>query len=280
VQRRHSIRHLLWRSVVATAGTVGIGLGVYPLGNQLGTAIARARRGRPQPRGLAKAIAAEWAMAAAVSAARPVGLIGLPVVRPRARGLRPVILLHGFAMGRANFLILANRLSLSGLGPIGGFEYWSLGTVPRAAERLGALIEEVCASTGADRVDLVGHSMGGVVGRWFVTASGGAPRVANLVTIGSPHRGTPLSRFGAGAARIELADGSELLARLASLPMPDGVRITTIWSRADGLVSSRHHATIEGADEVAYDDLGHLAMLASGRVAREIVARLRSPSTM
>lgn len=274
MQRRHSLRHLFWRSMTATAGGVAVALGVYPLGNQLAVALARRVAGRPQPKGVVRAVAGEWAMAALVTAARPVGILGLPVVKPWARGPRPVILLHGYLMGRANFIVLANRLSLAGLGPLYGFEYWSLGKVAGAAHRLSLFIEEVCARSGSRQVDLVGHSMGGMVARYYVTAASGAPRVVNLVTIGSPHRGTAFSRFGVGDPAVELDRESVLIRRLAAMPLPEGLRVTSIWSRADGLVSSRRAAALDGADEIVYDDLGHLALLASPRVAREIATRL------
>lgn len=251
-------------------------LGVYPLANQVGVAMARAAAGKPQPEGLGRAVAAEWAVAAAIAAARPLGFFGMPVVRPGAVGPRPVLLLHGYAMGRANFLLLANRLSLAKLGPLIGFEYWTLGGVGPASARLGAFVEELCARTGHTQVDIVGHSLGGMVGRHYAVAGAGAARVKNLITIGSPHGGTPLARFGLGRTAIELDAESAFVRELAGRPVPAGVRVTAIWSRADGLVSGRDQAFLAGAELVEFENLGHLSLLASRRVTREIVARLRT----
>jgi hypothetical protein len=50
-----------------------------------------------------------------------------------------------------------------------------------------------------------------------------------------------------------------------------------VWSRADGLVSGRQLAHWPGAEVLEYGDLGHLALLASRRVAREVIARLKRP---
>jgi hypothetical protein len=179
-------------------------------------------------------------------------------------------MLHGFAQGSANFLVLAARLRAAGLGPLHGFEYWTLGRVSRAAESLGRFVD----SLGAPQVDLIGHSMGGVVARAYATLHGGASRVANLITIGSPHHGTAVSKFGLGWPTVELATGAELLRRLRDAPAPPGVRFTCIWSRADGLVSSAAEAHVDGAEEIVYDDLGHLQLLVSRRVADEVIARL------
>jgi pimeloyl-ACP methyl ester carboxylesterase len=273
MQKRHSLGHLFWRGVVAAGGQVAFVSGVYPLGNQLGVALSRAVARKPQPPGLLRAVAGEWAMAQLIAAARPLGFFGLPVVR-RAAGPRPVLLLHGYAMGRANFLLLANRLALAGLGPLVGFEYWTLGGVEKASRALAAFVEEVCVRLGCPQVDLVGHSMGGMVARHYATLGAGASRVRHLVTLGSPHGGTPLARFGIGKPSRELAADSELVRQMAAVPVPPEVDFTLIWSRTDGLVSGRHGALLDGAEVLEFHDLGHLALLGSRRVARELAVRL------
>lgn len=215
----------------------------------------------------------EWGMAAAVSAARPAGFLPLPGAR--REGPRPVIVLHGYAMNRANFLPLAYRLSRAGLGPIVGFEYWTLGRTAAAARQLAWFVDHVHALTGAPQVDIIGHSMGGVVARYYVTLGGGDGAVHRLITIGSPHGGTDISRVGIGHANRELVIGSKLVTRLAAAPRPQLTRITTILSRADALVPAAQQAEIPGAERIVYDDLGHVAMLGSRRVAREIIHRLK-----
>src|SRR5262249_14703105 len=112
MQRRHPIGHLFWRSGVAVISHLMMFTGLYPL-------VPHAVR-RPRP---AKAAFAEWAAARAVSIVRPAGFLPLPGAR--THGPRPVIVLHGYAMNRANFVALAYRLKRAGLGPVLGFEYWA-----------------------------------------------------------------------------------------------------------------------------------------------------------
>jgi triacylglycerol esterase/lipase EstA (alpha/beta hydrolase family) len=275
MQKRHTLTHLLWRGLVAAGSTAATASFVYPGLSQGGVALWRVARRRAQPARLVRTFATEWAMAGLVAAARPLGFFGIPVVRPGARGPRPVILLHGYAMGRANFLLLANRMALAGLGPIVGFEYWTLGGVARPSAALAEFVETVCAQLGVAQVDLVGHSLGGIIARHYVS-SVGAPRVAHLVTLGSPHGGTPFSRFGIGRTATEMLEGSTLLGELAARGLPPDVHATAIWSRADGLVSSRAQATLPGAEMIEVSGLGHLALLASRRVAREVIRRLET----
>jgi triacylglycerol esterase/lipase EstA (alpha/beta hydrolase family) len=268
MQRRHSIRHLAWRGGVAALSQAMMMSGLYPLVPHAW----RALRGEHPERALKVALA-EWGMAAAVSATRPAGFFPLPGARNR--GPRPVIVLHGYAMNRANFVLLASRLAKAGLGPIVGFEYWTLGRTAAGARQLAWFVDQVRQVTGAPEVDLIGHSMGGVVSRYYVTLGGGDPAVNRVVTLGSPHAGTDVSVMGLGHPTRELLFGSKLVTRLTAAPPPEHARITTILSRADALVPADLQPEIPYAERIVYDDLGHVALLGSRRVAQVIIERLR-----
>jgi triacylglycerol esterase/lipase EstA (alpha/beta hydrolase family) len=270
VQRRHPLRHLFWRSGVAAISQAMMLTGLYPLLPHAWRLVRREHGDHP-----IRAALAEWGISAALSLARPAGFLPLPGAR--GKGPRPVIVLHGYAMNRANFLVLAHRLARAGLGPIFGFEYWTLGRVAASARQLGWFVDEVRRETGAREVDLVGHSMGGVVARYYVAIAGGDPVVKNLVTLGSPHAGSDISQLSIGHSQTELALGSRLLERLATAPAPAHTRVTAIWSRADALVPGARQLALPGADVVMYDDLGHVALLGSRRVAGEIARRLAAP---
>jgi triacylglycerol lipase len=273
VRQRQSRRQLLWRAALAATSNLAMVTGLYPLGPAALRSLGRRGGGAAQLRGRGR-LATEWALGMAVSAARPLGYVA-PVWRGRRRGPRPVVLVHGYAMSRAYFLLLSARLSASGLGPFYGFEYWTLGKVASAARRLGAFVEELCRFHQVDSVDLIGHSMGGVVARYYVALGGGAGRVRHLVTLGAPHSGTEVSYFGVGRPVHELMPGSALLARLEVTALPAGVEALAIWSRGDAMVWSEAQAHLPGARMVSFDDLGHLGLLASRRVAREVAAFLR-----
>ena len=262
MRQRHSPRHLFWRGVIAAVSDVAMATGIYPVVPHV---LAHGARG-------ARTIAREWAWAVALSAARPCGFVGLPGAK--GHGPRPIIMVHGYAMNRANFVVLAKRLANAGLGPIVGFEYWTLGKTASAARRLGEFVDRVRAETGAPHVDVIGHSMGGVVGRYYVTFGGGDGVVANLVTIGSPHSGTAVAPVGLGRPTKELFLGSSLMQRLAAARRPRETRLTVIWSRADALVTGAHEAHLDGVDELVFDDLGHLSMLTSREVAGALIERL------
>jgi pimeloyl-ACP methyl ester carboxylesterase len=268
MQRRHSARHLFWRGGVAAVSDAMMFSGFYPLVPHALRAIGR-RREHERPVRIALA---EWAMSMALSAMRPAGFLPLPGAR--TQGPRPIIVLHGYAMNRANFVPLAYRLARAGQGPIFGFEYWTLGRIAAGARQLGWFVDEVRAQTGASSVDIIGHSMGGIVARYYVALAGGDGAVRHLITLGSPHSGTDLSGMGVGHPTRELLLGSKLCTRMAAAGPPQHTRMTSIWSRADALVPGARQPPIPGAEVILYDDLGHVSLLGSRRVARAILERL------
>lgn len=193
-----------------------------------------------------------------------------------ARGNRhPVILLHGFAMNRTNWIWLGRRLARRGIGPLYGTSYFSPQTVRRSAEHLARFVARVRARENCERVDIVAHSLGGVVARYFIERLDGARSVARLVTIGSPHRGTKFSQLGALIpSATETRAGSALLDELP-LAARNDVRYTSVWSRADAIIEPPESASIvpAGEDRV-FDDLGHLSLLLSPRVLDTVAERL------
>lgn len=254
------MKHLAWRGTVAGVSNALMFSGVYPL-------VPHAYRAR----GGIKAALAEWAASVAISVARPLGFLNLP----GGQGPRPIIVLHGYAMNRANFVPLALRMRAAGLGPLFGFEYWTLGRIAAGARQLGWFVDEVRDATGAAEVDIVGHSMGGVVARYYVKLAGGDPHVRRLITLGSPHAGTDMGALGIGHPARELVLGSQLVTRLAAAPPPTHTKLTTILSHADALVPAARQPEIAGTERIVYDDLGHVTLLTSRRVANDVIRRLR-----
>ncbi len=192
------------------------------------------------------------------------------------RGKRPVLLLHGFVMTRAQWLWLGRRLARRGLGPVYGMTYFSLLSVDKSASHLARTIERICAREKVEEVDLVAHSLGGIVARFYADHCSNK-RIARLTTLGSPHRGTKHARLGFGilSATRSLEPTSPYLhaafAEGATLHFP----ITSIWSRADAIVVPPESASLGGLGrDVVFDDLGHLGMLLSPRVVDAVVESL------
>ena len=194
----------------------------------------------------------------------------------------PILLVHGYIHNRSAFLAMSRQLKRSGFRYVDGFNYNALTEgIPEAAVRLGAEVERVLDATGADRVMIVGHSMGGIVARYYVQELGGEDTVDTVVTLGSPHRGTYASYVGLGRATAQLRPGSSMMRRLESSARPGPVRWIAYWSDLDVFVTPIGNAKLEHtalqAHNVRVRDTGHLSLLASGWVLKDVLAHLTDP---
>jgi len=98
----------------------------------------------------------------------------------------PVVLVHGFLGDPTNFLALRSHLVSRGVRNFVSFSYPPRLDYQRLACRLGRMVEAVCLATGASQVDLVGHSLGGLIAR-YLTEMGDGGRVRRVVTLGAPY---------------------------------------------------------------------------------------------
>ncbi|MFE2888156.1 esterase/lipase family protein [Streptomyces sp. NPDC059272] len=193
--------------------------------------------------------------------------------RPSATHPRPVVLVHGtFANATDNWLTLAPYLEARGYcvfsldyGQLPGVPLvYGLGPIDKSAEQLQAYVDKVLAATGAAKADLVGHSQGGMMPRYYLKFLGGAAKVNTFVGIAPDNHGTTLDGLtkllpyfpGAedviASAAPGLADqvaGSAFLAKLnAGGDTVPGVHYTVIATRYDEVVTPYTSQFLSGSD--------------------------------
>lgn len=197
----------------------------------------------------------------------------------------PIVLVHGWVDNRSIFTLLRRQLQRRGFGRVVTMNYSVLThDVHRAAGRLSTLVEELCAETGHDRVHVVGHSMGGLVARYYVQCLGGDARVHTLVTLGAPHAGTHAARLFVGRALAQLRPGSRLMQELAEPAPGCATRFVAYWSDIDHVVVPNESARLDHPDlhvrQVLVRGVGHNSLPIDGRVVHDIAttfARLENP---
>lgn len=124
---------------------------------------------------------------------------GTNTCRPTAAHPFPVVLVHGtFENAAQNWATLAPYLQSKGYC-VYALNYGNNGTgdIRTSAQQLARFVNFVLANTGKSRVDMVGHSQGGLMPRYYINNLGGASKVNELVGLSSSNHGTknPLAPF-------------------------------------------------------------------------------------
>src|SRR6185436_15567785 len=142
-------------------------------------------------------------------------------------------------------------------------------------------IERILAQTPSQRIDIIGHSMGGLIGLYYVKKLGGHTRVRKLIMMGTPIRGTWAALAGVvtlglwSTSSWQLLPRSRFLDELAQGPMPPGVDVHTIAAARDWVVPLPT-TRLTGASATTVP-LGHSSLVVSEEVYRRVVNTLRPP---
>ncbi|MGY4983809.1 esterase/lipase family protein [Streptomyces sp. 900105755] len=231
--------------------------------------------------------------------------------RPSAAHPRPVILVHG-TLGNSvdNWLSLAPYLEDRGYcvfsldyGQLSGVPvFYGLGPIDQSAAQLSAFVDKVLAATGAAKADLVGHSQGGMMPRYYLKFLGGSDKVNALVGLAPDNHGATLSGltnllpYFPGASDLikattpGLADqipGSAFLTKLnAGGDTVPGVHYTVIATKYDEVATPWQSQYLSGSDvhNVLLQDLcsldlsEHVAIGLFDRIAFHEVANALDPA--
>jgi len=202
-----------------------------------------------------------------------------PVPTP---GQPPVLLIHGYLATRGSLHLLETHLTMRGLivmsYPLGG--PINIGDIRDSAGLIARKVESIVAQTGIARVDIVGHSMGGLVGLDYLKRLGGRHRVRRLVLLGTPAQGTWSALFGLvtaplGLASLQLLPGSPFLRELSERPLPPGADVVSIGAVRDWLAPVAS-TVLDGVRHISLPT-GHSGLLVDAEVAEVVVEILRAP---
>lgn len=196
--------------------------------------------------------------------------VGPVLPRDVADGDDVVILLHGLFATAGVLRPLAESLRGATGAHVATFTYEPGPGVEELSERLARLVDHLPAGA---RLHLVGHSLGGIVARWYVQVVGGDPRVAHSVSLGSPFGGAPTARFMPGSAGEDILPGSRVLRTLADLSPWEAVPHLSVSAAEDRLVGP--HAALPGWGHVVIPECGHNGLLFDTRVLRRVSDRVR-----
>jgi pimeloyl-ACP methyl ester carboxylesterase len=207
--------------------------------------------------------------------------------REVARVGDPVLLVPGFLAGDGTLALMARELRAQGFRTYRAHIHANIGCTLDAADQLEARLDAIAARRGS-RVQLVGHSLGGMLARGVAVRR--PDLVSNVVTLGSP-------MLAPGAHHRSLAHSLEVLVRLSAAgvpglmtadcvrgacaqqsfeesrrPMPAGIGFTAVYSKRDGIVDWR--ACVDPLAEPVEVSASHLGMAFDPRVIDVVGAAL------
>lgn len=158
---------------------------------------------------------------------------------------RPVLLLYGFMATRRTFEVLEHRLRrdrfcVFSLNLGGWRQAFNTNAIDDLAEHVSEKIDRLYERfPEMGPLSIIGHSKGGLIGAYYVKRLGGDRRVKGLITLGTPHNGSPSAYWGLATMGLisrsiwQLTPRSPFIRRLKEGPFPGAVRLVSIYSQAD-----------------------------------------------
>ncbi|MER6347665.1 esterase/lipase family protein [Streptomyces sp. NPDC001595] len=188
----------------------------------------------------------------------------------------PVVFVHGYTGNASNWTTAMSVFRLNGWSSsnLFAYEYDSYGNNVTNAQGLAAFVNNVKARTGASKVAIVNHSMGGLVSQYYLKVLGGNTSVSHLASIAGANHGTTY----AGACLIyttcqQMYPGSSFISQITSGDeTPGSTKYATWYSACDGIILPYTSTRLDGATNNAVVCQTHIGFLTDtvvlGQIAR------------
>jgi triacylglycerol lipase len=187
----------------------------------------------------------------------------------------PIVFVHGWNSSSSAWNTMIDRFVAAGVprNRMLAITYNSNQSNGTIANQVRDAVASLRASTGAARVDIVTHSMGGLSGRYYLKNLGGTAVVDEWVSLGGPNHGTNFAYacypFSAGCR--DMIPGSSFLDALnATDETPGSVRYGTFWSSCDEVINPDSSVLLSGATNTGVGCLGHSALRTDAGVFTQV----------
>jgi triacylglycerol lipase len=183
-----------------------------------------------------------------------------------------VVLVHGFFASAGVFRPMRRHLVTATGATVASFTHAPGAGIERIARSLARLVDRIPRDC---RVHLVGHSLGGLVARWYVQELGGHARVAQTISLGSPFGGTERVRRLRFLVGADLCRTSPILARLRARAHEHEVPHMSVVADADAMIVPCESAVFPRGEVVVLAGRGHNSLLFDPESINHVVDRVR-----
>lgn len=175
----------------------------------------------------------------------------------------PILFVHGWNSNGSTWDTMVSRFKADGW-PANYLDQWTYNTQQSnatTAQQLAQEVDKLKAATGASKVDVVTHSMGGLSGRYFTKNLGGDSTVDGWVSLAGPNHGTTTANVCGDTSCTEMRIGSDFLNKLnANDETPGSPRYATWWSPCDEIINPHDSTPLSGATNTQTACLTHSAI--------------------
>lgn len=190
----------------------------------------------------------------------------------------PVLLVHGYLCNHRVWQAMAERLRCAG-HPVLAVDLEPLFTsIDAYAALIEQAVSELCRQTGAEKVALLGHSMGGLAIRaWMRTY--GSHRVARVITLGTPHAGTRITFPLQTVNATQMGWRSDWLNQLTMSESTQTRSLMRIGlTPQDHIVYPQRDQVLDGVPATVFGGLGHLELCFNPGVQEWVLQQLQDPA--
>jgi triacylglycerol lipase len=201
-------------------------------------------------------------------------MAALLVPAASASAREPILFVHGFSGSASNWDTMIGRFQADGYAAseLRAFTYNSAQSNATTAQQVSQQVDQLRAATGAAKVDIISHSMGGLSSRYYLKNLGGTANVDDWVSLGGPNHGTSTAGLCAFlvSCREMLAGSSFLNALNSGDETPGAVNYGTWWSPCDEIINPDGSVILSGATNTRTACIGHLALLTNQTVYTQV----------
>ena len=186
----------------------------------------------------------------------------------------PILFVHGWNSSGSVWNTMISRFQADGwtAGQLFNWSYNTSQSNEITAEQILAKVNDIKAQTGASKVDIITHSMGGLSSRWCVKFDGCDGSVDAWVSLGGPNHGTDTAYFCTQTSCREMRPGSTFLNTLNSGDETPGsaTRWRTWWSPCDSVINPDSSVSLSGATNTQTACLSHSALYSDATVYGQV----------
>lgn len=175
----------------------------------------------------------------------------------------PILFVHGYTSSGSYWNTMASDFKNDGW-PAAYLDQWSYDwhqSNATTASQLASEVDRLLAATGASKVDVIAHSMGGLSSRYYAKNLGGDAKIDAWVSLGGPNHGTDWANGCTDTSCVEMRIGSTFLNSLNSGDeTPGSPRYATWWSPCDTVINPDSSVSLSGATNTKTACLSHTAL--------------------